>query len=49
MAYAVFIFLESWDKVSYDGTDYFGNPKVKIHSKSDNVETKIYAIKRLAL
>lgn len=39
-AFADFVFLGIWDKVSYNGDDYYGNPKVRVLSASDNVRKK---------
>lgn len=39
-ASADFVFLGIWDKVCYDGIDYYGNPKVRVLSKSEGVNTK---------
>ena len=40
VSYAEFVFLGVWDKVSYEGVEYYGNPKVRVLRKSENVRTK---------
>lgn len=40
VSYAEFVFLGVWDKVSYEGVEYYGNPQVRVLRKSENVRTK---------
>lgn len=40
VSFAEFVFLGVWDKVSYEGVEYYGNPKVRVLRKSENVRTK---------
>lgn len=40
VSYAIFAFLGIWDKVCYEGNEYYGNPKVRVLSKSAGVKTK---------
>ena len=40
VASADFAFLGVWDKVSYEGVDYYGNPKVRVLSKTEGVDVK---------
>lgn len=40
VAFADFAFLGIWDKVCWDGIEYYGNPKVRVLRKSDGVRTK---------
>lgn len=40
VSFAEFVFLGVWDKVSYEGVEFYGNPKVRVLRKSENVRTK---------
>lgn len=40
VASADFAFLGVWDKIIYEGNEYYGNPKVRVFSKTDGVEVK---------
>lgn len=42
-SFAEFNFLGVWDKVIYNGVEYYGNPKVKVVSTSANVTVKSIA------
>lgn len=37
VASAIFIYLEEWDLLEYEGKSYFGNPKIRILNASSNV------------
>lgn len=37
---AVFVFLEVWDRLAYDGAYYYGNPQVRILKVSSNIDKK---------
>ena len=40
VAYANFAFLGIWDKVCFEGVDYYGNPKVRVLLTSDGIKVK---------